>query len=68
MDKAIEAYQAGIKKGVKDKDEAQLRLGVAYLNQNKRPQAAEAFKAITPTSPWAQLARLWNLYAATNRS
>ena len=53
---------------MKDKDEAQLRLGVAYLNQNKRPQAAEAFKAITPTSPWAQLARLWNLYAATNRS
>ena len=67
-DRAVAAYQAAIKKGVKDKDEAQLRLGVVYLGQNKRPQANDAFKAITPTSPWAQLARLWTLYGAQKQS
>ncbi len=68
QDKAVAAIQSGLKKGVKDKDEAQLRLGVAHLAQNKKPQATEAFKAITPNSPWAQLARLWTLASATKQS
>ncbi len=60
-DKAIEAIQRGIKKGVKDKDDANLRLGVVYLSAGKRTEANNAFKAITPNSSSAQIARLWTL-------
>ncbi len=60
-DKAVEAIQRGIKKGVKDKDDANLRLGVVYLSAGKRNEAANAFKALTPNSASAQIARLWTL-------
>jgi tetratricopeptide (TPR) repeat protein len=60
-DKAIELIQRGIAKGVKDKNDAQLRLGIAYLNAGKLSEAQEAFKAITPNTPSAQIARLWVL-------
>ena len=60
-DKAVEAIQRGLKKGVKDKDDANLRLGVVYLTSGKRGEAANAFKAITPNSAPAQIARLWTL-------
>jgi hypothetical protein len=64
-DKAIEAIQRGIKKGVKDKDDAQLRLGIVYISAGKRDLAARAFKEIKPNTAAAQTARLWTLYAAT---
>jgi len=64
-DKAIAAIQDGIKKGVKDKDNAQLRLGMAYLAAGKKSQADAAFRAIKPGTTSASIARLWTLYAAT---
>jgi tetratricopeptide (TPR) repeat protein len=64
-DKAIEAIQSGIKKGVTDKDDAQLRLGIAYFAAGKKAQASSAFNAIkTPNAYPTQIAHLWALYAA----
>jgi tetratricopeptide (TPR) repeat protein len=66
-DKAVEAIQAGIKKGVTDKDEAQLRLGMAYFAAGKRSQAVTTWNAIkTPKAYATQIAHLWSLYAANN--
>jgi tetratricopeptide (TPR) repeat protein len=65
-DKAIEAIQRGIAKGVKDKDDAQLRLGIAYIDAGQRPQALETFKQITPGTPKARLAHLWTLATASH--
>ncbi len=64
-DKAIAATQAGIAKGVTDKDDAQLRLGIAYLAAGQRPKALEAWKAITPGTVAAQLASMWKLQKAS---
>jgi tetratricopeptide (TPR) repeat protein len=66
-DKAIEAIQRGLKKGVKDKDDAALRLGIVYLASGKRTQATDAFKTIAPNTPSAQVARLWSLYSSTKQ-
>jgi tetratricopeptide (TPR) repeat protein len=64
-DKAIEAIQSGMKKGVTDKDDAQLRLGMAYFSAGKKAQATAAFNAIkTPNSYPTQIAHLWALYTA----
>ena len=64
-DKAVDAIQGGIKKGTKDKDEAQLRLGMAFLSAGKKAQADAAFKAVKPNTYAGQIARLWSLYAST---
>src|SRR6185312_13664477 len=47
-DKAVADIQDAIKKGVTDKDNAQLRLGMAYLGAGKKAQADAAFKAAKP--------------------
>lgn len=60
-DKAIEAIQRGIGKGVKDKDDAQLRLGLAYLGAGKTAEAKAAFAAISPGTNAATFAHLWNI-------
>ncbi|TAL01339.1 MAG: tetratricopeptide repeat protein [Rhodospirillaceae bacterium] len=61
-DRAIAAIQRGIGKGVKDPDDAQLRLGLAYLGAGQKPQALTAFNGITSNTPTAQIAHLWALY------
>ncbi len=58
---AIEAIQRGIEKGVSNADEAQLRLGMAYLGAGNRSQANAAFRQITSGTPEAQIAALWAL-------
>ena len=58
---AIEAIQRGIEKGVTNMDDAQLRLGMAYLGAGNRSQANAAFKQITSGTPEAQIAALWAL-------
>ncbi len=60
-EKAIEAIQRGIGKGVKDKDDAQLRLGLAYLGAGKTAEAKAAFAAISPGTNAATFAHLWNI-------
>ncbi len=66
-DKAIAAIRNAISKGVKDKDDAQLRLGQAYLGAGQRQQALDAFKQITPNTPSAKIARLWELQSASRQ-
>ncbi|TAL01338.1 MAG: tetratricopeptide repeat protein [Rhodospirillaceae bacterium] len=67
-DKAVEAIQRGLKKGVTDKDNAELRLGLALMAAGKKGQADTAFRAIKPNTNAAAIARLWTLYASTHSS
>jgi tetratricopeptide (TPR) repeat protein len=62
-DAAIAAIQRGISKGVKDRDDAQLRLGLAYLNAGRKAEAVDTFKQATSNSPSAQIARVWAIFA-----
>ena len=63
-DQAIDALQKGIKKGgLKNPDEAQIQLGIAYLRKNQREQARNAFKAVPSDSPFGKAAALWGLRA-----
>jgi Tfp pilus assembly protein PilF len=63
-DQAIAAFERGIKKGsVTDADEAQISLGIAYLEKGQKDQAREAFKAVKPGSKWSDLAELWSIHA-----
>ena len=63
-DQAIDALQKGIKKGgLKNPDEAQIQLGIAYLKKNQREQARNAFKAVPSDSPFGKAATLWGLRA-----
>lgn len=61
---AVRCIQAGIAKGVTDKDNAQMRLGQAYLGLGQRDQAIKAFESVSKTNTnGAMVARLWILYA-----
>ena len=60
-EKAVAAIERGIGKGVKNMDEAHLRLGLAFLGAGDKPKATAAFKKITAGSPEAQIAHLWTL-------
>ncbi|HEX3810790.1 MAG TPA: hypothetical protein VHW02_13940 [Rhizomicrobium sp.] len=63
---ALAAVQAGIAKGVTNKDDAQLRLGMAYLGLNQKDQAAHAFNSVSKTNAnEAMVAHLWSLYSHT---
>jgi hypothetical protein len=64
-EKALEAIQRGIGKGsLRNADEAQLLLGVAYLRLGRKADAAAAFAATKGTDArFANLARLWGIYA-----
>jgi tetratricopeptide (TPR) repeat protein len=64
LDPAIAAMERGIKKpGVTDVDEAQISLGIAYLEKGQKEQAQQAFKAVKSGSKWAELADLWAVHA-----
>jgi Tfp pilus assembly protein PilF len=47
---------------VNDVDEAQISLGIAYLENGQKDRAREAFKAVKRESRWADLAELWDLH------
>jgi Tfp pilus assembly protein PilF len=62
---AIEALQAGIKKGgLENPEAARLDLGIAYLKNEQKRQAQQLFAAVERDSEWRDLAQLWRLYAA----
>jgi tetratricopeptide (TPR) repeat protein len=66
---AIAAIERGLKKGgVNDVDEAQISLGIAYLENGEKDKARAAFKAVKPDSRWADLAELWDLHAESTSS
>jgi hypothetical protein len=63
---AITTIKAGIAKGVDDKNNAQIRLGMAYIAAGQKADAQKAFDAVkgaTPTDKSATVAHLWSLYA-----
>ena len=59
---AADFYRAALLKGVADRDEANLRLGMALALGGNRADAAAAFRAVTGTR--ADLAGLWLAWAA----
>ena len=68
--KAVEALQRGIKKGSialndpKQKelaDQANLLLGVAYLRNNNKAEAAKAFRSVKEDPTMVRIAKLWLL-------
>lgn len=59
-EKGIGLIQQGIAKGrLKQPDEANLHLGIAYLRAGQKAKAQQAFKAVGGTDGTADLARLW---------
>lgn len=63
---AVATIKAGIAKGVTDKNNAQIRLGMAYIAAGQKADAQKAFDAAKPASPSdksAMVAHLWSLYA-----
>jgi tetratricopeptide (TPR) repeat protein len=60
---AIKTIQAGIAKGVTDPDNAQIRLGMAYLGAGQKDAAIRAFNAAKNNPNQAMIAHLWALYA-----
>jgi tetratricopeptide (TPR) repeat protein len=62
---AVDAVQAGLKRGVKDENHAQIVLGMAYTGLKQRSRAVRAFAKVK-NDPKAQVvARLWSVYART---
>jgi hypothetical protein len=53
---------------VKDPDDAQLRLGLAYLAAGQKAEGLAILKGITSKTPSAQVARLWVIYTETSPS
>jgi hypothetical protein len=63
---AIATIKAGMAKPLDDKNNAQIRLGMAYLGAGQKSEAQKAFDAVKASSPAdksADVAHLWSLYA-----
>lgn len=59
-DKAIDAYQKGIRKGgLQNPDDATLHLGIAYLLSGQKAKASATLKPLLPKPGVGQLAQLW---------
>ncbi len=59
---ALALVQAGIAKGVSDSDNAQIRLGMAYLGAGQKEQAIRAFAKVSDPKQKV-VAHLWEIYA-----
>jgi hypothetical protein len=63
---AVATIKAGMAKPLDDKNNAQIRLGMALISAGQKAEAQKAFdavKAATPTDKSAMVAHLWSLYA-----
>jgi hypothetical protein len=60
---AIELIQLGIKKDKVDNNNAQIRLGMAYLGAGQKAEALRAFAKVKGDVRWEMVARIWTLYA-----
>lgn len=65
---AITTIQAGIKKGVSDANNAQMRLGQAYLAAGQKDAAVRAFNTVKGDPKAETVAHVWSLYARTGGS
>jgi hypothetical protein len=64
FDDAVNAIQAGIKKGHLSKAvEAQISLGIAQLSAGQKPAAAQTFAAVKGDPAAQAVAHLWTVYA-----
>lgn len=65
---ALAAIKAGIAKGVTNADEAEIRLGMAYIGLHQRESAVHALNTVSKTAPahTQNIARLWSIYARTH--
>jgi tetratricopeptide (TPR) repeat protein len=59
---AIDAIQSGIAKGVKDPDNAQIRLAVAYYGAGQKAPALTALAKAKKSPNGLMIARLWTFY------
>jgi hypothetical protein len=59
----VKLVQAGIAKGVSDKDNASLRLGMGYLGAGQKDSALHAFASVKSDPKEQVVAHLWSLYA-----
>ena len=62
-DTTVQLVQAGIGKGVADKDNAEIRLGMGYLAKGQKDAAARAFAAARTDPKESIIAHVWALYA-----
>jgi hypothetical protein len=65
-DDALKFVQAGIDKGVTDKSNAQIRLGMAYLGGKKKDQAIHAFAQADGDAKTKVIGHLWEIFARTH--
>ncbi len=66
-DDAIAAYQKGLQKGgLKHPEDAQLHLGVAYLQAGQKDKAQASLGAVTGADGVRDLAQLWLLAGSTH--
>jgi hypothetical protein len=59
----VRLVQAGIQKGVTDKDNAQIRLGMGYLGSGQKESAQRAFAGAKADPKESVVAHIWSLYA-----
>ncbi len=63
---AINALSKGLQKGgIKNQDDVQINIGIAYLALNKKEEAIKAFKSVPANSKLALMSRLWTIHANT---
>jgi hypothetical protein len=61
-DKAIDAINRGVAKGkLTQPDEAGMLLGISYLRNQNKPEAAKAFDTVKQDPTMARIAKLWRL-------
>lgn len=66
--KAIELINAGIAKGVDNKDDAALRLGIAHISAGRRAEGLAAFKSISAGSEAEKIANLWKVHSSQKKA
>lgn len=63
---ALKLIKAGIAKGVSDKSDAQIRLGMALLANGQKADAVRAFASADGAPKVQVIAHLWEIYARTH--
>lgn len=63
---AIKLIQAGLQKGPTDRDNALIRLGVAYFGAGQKDQAVRSFEKADGDAKQKIIAHLWSIFARTH--
>jgi tetratricopeptide (TPR) repeat protein len=62
FDKGIDLIQKGIAKGLKNQEEAKIRLGIAYAKAGRKAEAVKAFESVGGDQSTRDLARYWAMW------